>query len=152
MGTTKDKYWYWSLVAPNVKGPGFAWLDPSRLYANREAFRGCVIDLLEPFDTNEIDLVAGIDAMGFILGSSIANYLDKGFLALRKKGGLCVDTSDVHYTDYQNTKKTLEIRTDPFLEGTRVLLVDQWIETGGTMHAAITLVERMKGIVAGRKK
>lgn len=87
--------WYLTLMAPNVKGPMFAWLDPSRLYCNpqvgerkkkkktfkmrtesflvgccRQALADCVEDLLRPFHSEAIDLVAGIDAMGFVLGKT----------------------------------------------------------------------------------
>ncbi|XP_078000717.1 adenine phosphoribosyltransferase-like [Glandiceps talaboti] len=149
MSEKREKYWYLPLMAPNTRGSGYAWLDPSRLYANPEALQDCVADLLEPFDTSQIDVVVGIDAMGFILGAAMAYTLKKGFLTLRKKGGLCVDTEDEDYVDYLKTEKCLQLRTTAFPEGTRVLIVDQWMETGGTMQAAINLVERQKGKVAG---
>ena len=96
----RQKGWYLSLMAPNTKGPAFAWLDPSRLYCNPQvwgqrilclqlhnrvhtlhgvylpsllliqALADCVKDLLSPFHSDTIDLVAGIDAMGFILGEN----------------------------------------------------------------------------------
>ncbi|XP_070576874.1 adenine phosphoribosyltransferase-like isoform X2 [Ptychodera flava] len=149
MAEKKEKNWYISLMAPNQKGAGFAWLDPTRLYANAQALQDCIADLLEPFDASEIDLVAGIDSVGFILGTGIAIKLNKPMLAIRKKGGLCVKTFGEKYVDYQKTPKELEIRQDAFPEGTKVLIVDQWIETGGTMQAAVNLVERLKGKVAG---
>ncbi|KAM8853422.1 adenine phosphoribosyltransferase [Synchiropus picturatus] len=141
--------WYVRLMAPNTKGPTFAWLDPSRLYCNSQALADCVTDLLAPFHSDTIDLVAGIDAMGFILGSSVATRLGKGFLAIRKVGHLCVATQNQNYTDYSGREKTMEVREDVLKPGLRVLLVDQWIETGGTMTAAIQLVERLGGTVVG---
>ncbi|XP_038549866.1 adenine phosphoribosyltransferase [Micropterus salmoides] len=145
----RHKGWYLSLMAPNTKGPKFAWLDPSRLYCNSKALADCVKDLLIPFHNDTIDLVAGIDAMGFILGASVATTLGKGFLAVRKAGHLCVATQTQNYTDYTGRDKTLEVRLDVLNPGVRVLLVDQWIETGGTMKAAIQLVERLGGTVVG---
>ncbi|XP_068441184.1 zgc:174895 [Clinocottus analis] len=143
------KGWYLSLMAPNTKGPSFSWLDPSRLYCNSQALADCVKDLLGPFNSDSIDLVAGIDAMGFILGASVAATLGKGFLAIRKAGHLCVATQNQNYTDYTGREKTMEVRLDVLKPGMRLLLVDQWIETGGTMKAAIQLVERLGATVAG---
>ncbi|MED6295561.1 hypothetical protein CHARACLAT_033041 [Characodon lateralis] len=67
----RQKGWYVSLMAPNTKGPEFAWLDPSRLYCNSQALADCVQDLLSQFHSDPIDLVAGIDAMGFILDRAL---------------------------------------------------------------------------------
>ncbi|XP_074536259.1 adenine phosphoribosyltransferase [Halichoeres trimaculatus] len=145
----QPKGWYLSLMAPNTKGPTFAWLDPSRLYCNSKALSDCVKDLISPFLNDNIDLVAGIDAMGFILGTSVATVLGKGFLAIRKAGHLCVATENQNYSDYTGKEKTMEVRLDVLRPGLRVLIVDQWIETGGTMKAAIQLVEKLGATVAG---
>ncbi|NXV75218.1 APT1 phosphoribosyltransferase, partial [Atlantisia rogersi] len=146
--TVREKGWYLALMAPNIKGPNFAWLDPSRLYCHPQGLQDCVADLLRPFQGDPIDMVAGIDAMGFILGAAAAAALQKGFLAIRKAGHLCVETVTQPYTDYTGREKVLEVRSDAILPGLRVLLVDQWIETGGTMRAAIQLVEQLGGVVA----
>ncbi|XP_030633735.1 uncharacterized protein LOC115814903 [Chanos chanos] len=145
----REKGWYLSLMAPNTKGPKFAWLDPSRFYCNGQALSDCVKDLLRPFQNESIDLVAGIDAMGFILGSAVATTLGKGFLAIRKAGHLCVQTQTQEYTDYSGREKLMEVRVDVLRPGLRVLIVDQWIETGGTMKAAIKLVEKQGATVVG---
>ena len=87
--------------------------------------------------------------MGFPLGAAIATRLGKGFLALRQAGKLCVEVDQVPYTCYSKKEKVMEVRKNGFLPRTRVLIVDQWIETGGTMSAAIELIERQKGVVAG---
>uniref|UniRef100_A0A8C8SA05 adenine phosphoribosyltransferase n=1 Tax=Pelusios castaneus TaxID=367368 RepID=A0A8C8SA05_9SAUR len=149
---SREKGWYLALMAPNVKGPNYAWLDPSRLYCHGQGLQDCISDLLQPFCEEPIDLVAGIDAMGFILGAAIANTLQKGFVAIRKAGHLCVETCSQSYTDYTAGQKLMEMRTDAIQPGLRVLLVDQWIETGGTMRAAIRLVEQQGGAIAGRKQ
>ena len=72
-----------------------------------------------------------------------------GFLPIRKAGKLCVDTDAVSFTNYSGRTQEMEMRQPAFAAGTRVLLVDQWIETGGTMDGAIRLVERQHGSVAG---
>ncbi|KAI4887272.1 hypothetical protein NFI96_021670 [Prochilodus magdalenae] len=141
--------WYFSLMPPNTKGPKFAWIDPSRLYCNSQALSDCVKDLLKPFQNDSIDLVAGIDAMGFILGSAVAFALGKGFLAIRKAGNLCTETETQDYNDYSGRQKIIEVRVDVLKPGLRVLIVDQWIETGGTMIAAIKLVEKQGATVVG---
>ncbi|XP_075760625.1 LOW QUALITY PROTEIN: adenine phosphoribosyltransferase-like [Pelodiscus sinensis] len=145
----RERGWYLALMAPNAKGPSYAWLDPSRLYCHWQGLQDCIADLLQPFHHDAIDLVAGIDAMGFILGAAIANTLQKGFLAIRKAGHLCVETRSQPYTDYSARRKLMEMRTDAIQPGLRVLLVDQWVETGGTMRAAVQLVEQQGGVVAG---
>ncbi|XP_075891896.1 adenine phosphoribosyltransferase [Nelusetta ayraudi] len=148
-GDTRHKGWYLALMAPNMKGPTFAWLDPSRLYCNSQALADCTSDLLAPFLNDTIDLVAGIDAMGFILGACAATTLGKGFLAIRKAGHLCVPTHNQGYSDYTGREKTMEVRLDVLKPGMKVLLVDQWIETGGTMKAAIQLLEKLGATVVG---
>ncbi|RLV92303.1 hypothetical protein DV515_00013834 [Chloebia gouldiae] len=125
-----------------------------------QGLQDCVADLLQPFQGDAIDMVAGIDAMGFILGEQDAAHrraqgaaaaaaLRKGFLAIRKAGHLCVQTAAQPYSDYSGREKVMEVRTDAISPGLRILLVDQWVETGGTMRAAIELVERLGGVVAG---
>ncbi|XP_077167904.1 adenine phosphoribosyltransferase-like [Paroedura picta] len=146
---SQERGWYLELMAPNAKGPGYAWLDPSRLYCHPRALQDCIEDLVQPFQDEAIDLVAGIDAMGFILGAAIANVFQKGFVAIRKAGHLCVETITHPYRDYSARDKVMEMRKDVIRPGLRVLLVDQWVETGGTMQAAIQLVEEQGGVVAG---
>ena len=141
--------WYLSLMAPNVKGERFAWLDPSTAYINARAFHALVDDLIAPFDPSGIDVVAGFDAMGFVLGSAIATRLGKGFLTIRKAGKLPVETDVVDFVNYSGRAGQMEMRKPAFAPGTRVLLVDQWVETGGTMDAGIRLVERQGGTIAG---
>ena len=144
-----DAGWYLPLMAPNVKGERFAWLDPSTIYINASAFHALVDDLIAPFDPPGIDVVAGIDAMGFVLGSAIATRMGKGFLTIRRAGKVPVETDVVDFVNYSARTQQMEMRKPAFVRGTRVLLVDQWVETGGTMDAGIRLVERQGGIVAG---
>ena len=144
-----DAGWYLPLMAPNMKGERFAWLDPSSIYINASAFHALVDDLIAPFDPSEIDVVAGIDAMGFVLGGAIATRMGKGFVTIRRAGKVPVETDVVDFVNYSARTQQMEMRKPAFVPGTRVLLVDQWVETGGTMDAAIRLVERQGGIVAG---
>ncbi|XP_018410524.1 PREDICTED: uncharacterized protein LOC108785856 isoform X2 [Nanorana parkeri] len=120
----KTPGWYLPLMAPNEKGPNYAWLDPSRLYCNRHALKDCIEDLLQPFKDDKIDLVAGIDAMGFILGAAIASHLGKGFLAIRKAGHLCVKTHSQSYVDYSGKEKKAEVRTDAIKPGVATICIE----------------------------
>ncbi|MGI9523882.1 MAG: phosphoribosyltransferase family protein [Hyphomicrobiaceae bacterium] len=145
----RDDRWYLKLMSPNTKGEKFAWLDPTSIYINKVAFHDLLEDLASDLDALNVDVVAGLDAMGFVLGAALAAKLGVGFLPIRKAGKLCVCTDAVSFTNYSNRIQNLEMRSPAFTCGTRVLLVDQWIETGGTMAGAIELVERQKGRVAG---
>ena len=146
---TRDDRWYLPLMAPNTKGPKFAWLDPTSIYINAKAFHALLDDLCAPFSSDEVDVVGGLDAMGFVLAAGIATRLGTGMLPIRKAGKLCVETDAVTFTNYSGRTQDMEMRKPAFAPGTRVLLVDQWIETGGTMEGAISLVERQGGAVAG---
>ena len=146
---TRDDRWYLPLMAPNTKGPKFAWLDPTSIYINAKAFHALLDDLCAPFSADEVDVVGGLDAMGFVLAAGIATRLGTGMLPIRKAGKLCVETDAVTFTNYSGRTQDMEMRKPAFAPGTRVLLVDQWIETGGTMEGAIGLVERQGGAVAG---
>ena len=145
----RDDRWYFSLMAPNTKGDKFAWLDPTSIYINGKAYPDLLDDLVADLNKDDIYVVAGLDAMGFVLAAGIAARIGKGFLPIRKSGKLCVDTDSASMTNYSGQTQSLEMRLPAFAPGTRVLLVDQWVETGGTMHGAVQLVEQQKGTVAG---
>lgn len=145
----RDDRWYLKLMAPNTKGDRFAWLDPTSIYINEAAFEDLLADLTEDLKDIRFDVVAGLDAMGFVLGAALAARHGTGFLPIRKADKLCVDTDRVSFSNYSGRTQDLEMRLPAFGVGTRVLLVDQWIETGGTMKGGIDLVERQGGVVAG---
>ncbi len=141
--------WYLRLMAPNTKGERFAWLDPTSIYINARAFHDVLDDLQEDARDIPVDVIGGLDAMGFVLGAALAQRLGVGFLPIRKAGKLCVDTDSVSFKNYTGREQEMEMRTPAFKPGTRVILVDQWVETGGTVDGAIRLVERQQGIVTG---
>jgi adenine phosphoribosyltransferase len=143
----RDDRWYLNLMAPNTKGPKFAWLDPTSIYINGEAFHDLLDDLVTDLGAIKADVVGGLDAMGFVLGAALATRLGIGFLPIRKAGKLCVDTDKVSFSNYSGRTQDMEMRMPAFAEGTKVLLADQWVETGGTMDGAIRLVERQGGKV-----
>jgi len=145
----RDNRWYLNIMSPNTKGEKFAWLDPTSIYINTNAFIDLLDDLLDDLEEIDCDVVAGIDAMGFVLGSALAARLRKGFLPIRKAGKLCVDTKKVDFVNYSKRNQFMEIRFPAFEAGTKVFIVDQWVETGGTMGAAIKLIEQQDGLVKG---
>eukprot|EP01060_Flectonema_neradi_P001547 TRINITY_DN10919_c0_g1_i1.p1 TRINITY_DN10919_c0_g1~~TRINITY_DN10919_c0_g1_i1.p1 ORF type:complete len:323 (+),score=53.17 TRINITY_DN10919_c0_g1_i1:135-1103(+) len=131
----------------------YAWLDPSGAYSySGGSFKALVSDLVSGMRSSSADnlseaMVVGIDAMGFILGSAIAYELGLPFIPFRKAGKLCVLTDSVKYVDYSRTEKSLESRTkSPSLSGKNLLIIDQWIETGGTSLAGIELGKKLGGI------
>ena len=89
-------------------------------------------------------------SLSFLIGGLLAQKLDKGFLVIRKSGKMCVETDSLPYRNYSQSEHRLEIRKNPFPPGTRVLVYDQWIETGGTMEAAVKLVEEHDGVITGQ--
>ena len=145
----RDNRWYLNIMSPNTKGEKFAWLDPTSIYINTNAFIDLLDDLLDDLEEIDCDVIAGIDAMGFVLGSALAARLRKGFLPIRKAGKLCVDTKKVDFVNYSKRNQFMEIRFPAFEAGTKVFIVDQWVETGGTMGAAIRLIEQQGGLVKG---
>jgi adenine phosphoribosyltransferase len=101
------------------------------------------IDLLaEVVDPDSYDIVCGIESRGFIFGTALANKLGKGFVPIRKPGKLPWKTESESY-DLEYGSDTVEIHVDAAEKGSRFLMVDDLLATGGTMGAALTLVRRI---------
>src|SRR5579862_6960243 len=112
---------YLSLIDTHTLGPRY---DVTPLFAEYPAFHALIGDLARQLETTHIDIVAGIDALGFILGTALAMQLKKGFVPIRKGGKLPVPTDSRSFTDYSGTTKSLELRRDALQPGMRVLVVD----------------------------
>jgi len=123
--------------------------DVTPLFTDANDFALLVEDLAEPFLNVQLDYVACIDALGFILGTAIARHLNLGIIAIRKGGKLPVEVDRVEFRDYTGTLKQLEIRKDALRTPAHVLLVDEWIETGTQIRAAAKLIEAQGGTIAG---
>lgn len=123
--------------------------DVTPLFADYAAFSALLDDIEGAFARVNFDCVAGIDALGFILGAALALRMRKGFIPIRKGGKLPVPADRVSFVDYTGSEKSLELRSDALKVGTRVLVVDEWIETGAQVNAAIRLIEGQGGVVAG---
>jgi adenine phosphoribosyltransferase len=137
---------YLRLIDTHTQGRRY---DVTPLFADFQAFSALVENLIHPFAKVEFNCVAGIDALGFILGTGIAVRLEKGFVPIRKGGKLPVQTDVARFVDYTGQEKSLELRVGAIQKGTRVLVVDEWIETGAQIQAAIELVEKQGGVVIG---
>ncbi len=123
--------------------------DVTPIFAEPAAFAALVDDMIAPFRDAGVQRVAGTDALGFIVGTALALRVGVGFVPIRKGGKLPVKNERVAFTDYTGHEKSLELRATPWPAGTRVLLVDEWIETGATAQAAVQLIERAAGVVVG---
>ena len=137
---------YLKLVKINPDGPRN---DVTPLFADFQAFESLVHDLLKPFAEDEYDYIAGIDALGFILGTAIAWRTKKGLITIRKTGKLPGPTDSESFTDYSGKQKAFEIGKEAIKRGSKILVVDEWVETGAQIIAAIKLIEKQGGIIAG---
>ncbi|MBC8130610.1 MAG: adenine phosphoribosyltransferase [Rhizobiaceae bacterium] len=136
------------LSIPNYPKPGIVFRDVTTLFADAAAFRLAIDGLIEPFAKGEVDLVAGIEARGFIIGGAMADRLGAGFVPIRKKGKLPRETVSVSYAlEYGSDE--IEMHRDAVAAEQRVLLVDDLIATGGTAKAAVTLLRRLGADIVG---
>jgi adenine phosphoribosyltransferase len=129
-----------------VKGVLFRDITP--LLADAAAFKAAVEAMVAPFTGRQIEYVGAVDARGFIFGAAIAQKLGVGLVPVRKKGKLPFKTKGITY-DLEYGTASLEIHTDAFPKGAKVLLVDDLLATGGTVAAAATLIEKVGGEIVG---
>jgi adenine phosphoribosyltransferase len=133
---------------PDFPEPGIVFKDITPLVKNPDTLRLSVHQLIHPFIGQNISLVAGMEARGFIFGSLAAWELGVGFIPLRKPGKLPYDKHSVSY-DLEYGSATLEAHTDAISQGQRVLVIDDVLATGGTAAASCTLIEQLGGEVMG---
>jgi adenine phosphoribosyltransferase len=133
---------------PDWPKPGIVFRDITTLLTNASAYDYALDRLTEQFRNRGIEKVLGIEARGFIFGGALASRLGVGFVAARKPGKLPVQTLREEYSLEYGTS-ALEIHRDSLHSGERVLVVDDLLATGGTLAAAVKLVERSGAQVAG---
>ena len=129
---------------PDFPKPGILFQDISPLLANPEAFATVISALAAVGD--EIDYVAALDARGFILGSAVALHKKVGFIPIRKSGKLPHATFSRSYS-LEYGQDELEIHKDAMAAGSRVLLIDDVLATGGTLKAATLLIQDLGAVV-----
>lgn len=137
---------YLHLIDTHTTGPRY---DVTPLFADGAAFAALLADLDTCFAEIAFDAVTGIDALGFILGAGLALRRGVGFIPIRKGGKLPVAADSRTFTDYTGILKALELRHGAIAPGMRILLADEWIETGAQATAAIHLIEGQGGVIAG---
>jgi len=133
---------------PDFPQPGVVFKDITPLLADVDAFRYTVDALCDHFSGQTIDKVLGIEARGFIIAAPVAYRFGCGFVPVRKGGKLPWQVEKEEYVLEYGTD-LLEIHQDAVAPGERALIVDDVLATGGTAAAAVRLVERLGGEVAG---
>ncbi|WP_068115000.1 adenine phosphoribosyltransferase [Nocardioides dokdonensis] len=137
---------------PDFPEPGVVFKDITPVLADHAGLAAVVAGLAEAGRDEQgrsvVDTVVGMEARGFILGAPVALALGAGFVPVRKAGKLPRETHAVSY-DLEYGSATLELHTDAVRAGSRVLLVDDVLATGGTARATVELVERCGATVVG---
>ncbi|NWN81405.1 MAG: adenine phosphoribosyltransferase [Halomonas sp.] len=133
-------------TVPDWPNPGVNFRDITPLLQNSAAFRKLVDSFVHRYQEMDIDAVAAIDARGFIVGAPLAYELGCSFVPVRKKGKLPFRTISETYT-LEYGEAEVELHSDAFRRGDRILIVDDLIATGGTMLAAAKLISRSGGQV-----
>jgi adenine phosphoribosyltransferase len=133
-------------TVPNWPEPGVMFRDITPLLQNPKTLRVLIDLFVHRYMDQKLDLIAGIDARGFILGAIVAYELNLGFVPVRKKGKLPYTTVAEEY-ELEYGSATVELHSDACKPGDRVLLIDDLIATGGTMMAGKRLLEKLGAIV-----
>ncbi len=133
---------------PDFPKEGIVFKDITPLLADAEALRFAVDQLAEFGVGRKVDLILGAEARGFILGATLAYTLGAGFIPARKPGKLPYNTVGAEY-ELEYGTDTLEIHEDAIKPGTRVMVHDDLLATGGTARAKCDLVEKLGGEVVG---
>ena len=133
---------------PDFPRKGIIFKDITTLLQDKDAFKKSVDLMAKKFKNEDIDFVVGIEARGFIFGAALAYKLKKGFVTVRKKGKLPYKTKSITY-ELEYGSDELEIHEDALPKGSRVLIVDDLLATGGTIKAVVDLVESQDAIIAG---
>jgi len=131
---------------PNFPKPGINFKDITPMLEDAEYFKEACDLLYLLFKDQDVDKVVGIDARGFIFGSTLAYLLGVGFTPARKKGKLPFDTITETFTCEYGTSE-MEMHKDAIKPGERVVIIDDLLATGGTAISAINLVEKLGGEV-----
>jgi len=132
---------------PDFPKKGIMFRDITTLLQDADGLKDVINAFFNRYKDAKIDVVAGIEARGFILGGALAKELGVGFVPLRKKGKLPYKTESVTY-DLEYGTDTIEIHVDAIKNGQNVLLIDDLLATGGTSLGAAQLIEKLGGKIA----
>ncbi len=133
---------------PDFPKAGILFYDITTLLKEPQGFRGIIDGLKSHYRDAQVDVVLGIEARGFIFAPALAYALGAGFVPVRKPKKLPAETVRVTY-DLEYGTDSLEMHKDAIGNGTRVLIVDDLLATGGTASAAARMVREAGGLVAG---
>jgi adenine phosphoribosyltransferase len=133
---------------PDFPKPGIVFKDLMPLFADGPSFRRVVDTIVGHYGSDGFDVVAGVEARGFVVAAAVAYATGRGVVPVRKAGKLPRAVLSASY-QLEYGEATLEVHEDAFLAGQRVLVVDDVLATGGTAGAALELVERAGGALAG---
>lgn len=133
---------------PNFPTEGIIFKDITPLLRDGKAFNAAIEVFANRYKSEQIDAIIGIDARGFIVGAALAQHLAIGFVPIRKSGKLPYECHEVSY-DLEYGRDTLAIHIDAFPKGSRVLICDDVLATGGTLAASVDLVTRLDGNIIG---
>ena len=135
-------------TVPDYPKKGIMFRDITTLIKDPVGFRLVIDNLTQRYISGEIafDIIVGIEARGFIMGGALSYTLGKGFVPIRKSGKLPSDVEVQEYALEYGTDK-IEIHKDAFKKGSKVLVVDDLLATGGTALAAASLIEKLGGEV-----
>jgi adenine phosphoribosyltransferase len=135
-------------TVPDFPIAGIRFRDITPLLADPAALKEAIDQMAEPWRDARVDVIAAMEARGFIFGAGMAYLLGAGFVPVRKAGKLPWKTHSVEYAlEYRSD--VLHVHQDAIRKGQRVLVVDDLIATGGTAKAVCDLVQRMGGVVVG---
>jgi adenine phosphoribosyltransferase len=133
---------------PDWPKPGILFYDITTLLKDPQGFRTLIDSLYDHYHKKPVDLVAGIEARGFIFGPALAYRLGAGFIPIRKPNKLPAEKARETYLLEYGTD-AVEIHMDAIERGQRVLICDDLLATGGTASAAVRLVKKLGGEVVG---
>ena len=136
------------LDVPDFPKPGIVFKDLMPLFADGPVFRKVIDGIIEFHGADSFEVVAGVEARGFVVAAAIAYAAGTGVVPVRKAGKLPRPAFASSYA-LEYGEATLELHRDAFVADQRVLLVDDVLATGGTAAAALDLVEQAGGTVAG---
>ena len=133
---------------PDFPSPGILFRDITPLLGMPDAFKYVIDNIMDHYPSDEFDCIVGIESRGFLLGAPIAYLMQKPLVLVRKQGKLPYDRLSVEYS-LEYGSNIMEIQVGDIAEGSRVLVVDDLLATGGTLKAAAELVEKCGATVVG---
>ena len=135
-------------IIPDFPSPGIRFKDITTLLKNGPAFKAAIERMVDLLKDKQIDMVAGPEARGFVIGAPLAFALGVGFIPIRKSGKLPAETVEAKYS-LEYGEDRLAMHKDAFQPGSKVLIADDLLATGGTISTSVELIRQLGGEVVG---